>query len=158
MSNGAQVVYGTATSTTLDAGGTQYVSSGGTAIGATINGGYDYVASGGVASATTISAGAMELASGAAADSVTFIAGGGTLQLDDLVHFGGLIAGFGQPEQPDLSDIGFGANTQVSFAESGDNASGTLTVTDGVNSANLTLLANMSRPSSPPAGDAMAEP
>jgi autotransporter passenger strand-loop-strand repeat protein len=142
VSNGAQVVYGAATSTTLDGGGYQYVSSGGTAIGATINGGYDYVASGGTASATTISAGTLELASGGSATgTTTFIAGGGgTLRLDDSVHFGGLIAGFGQPEHLDLSDIAFDANTHVSFAEAGNNTSGTLTVTDGLHTANLTLL------------------
>src|ERR1700723_3046190 len=75
------------------------------------------------------------------AGGVTFAtSGGGTLRLDDSVHFGGLIAGFGQPEHLDLSDIAFDANTQVSFAEAGANTSGTLTVTDGVNTANLTLL------------------
>ena len=53
---------------------------------------------------------------------------------------GSLIAGFGQPEQLDLSDIAFGANTQVSFAEAASNTSGALTVTDGLHTANLTLL------------------
>ena len=105
--------------------------------------GYQYVVSGGVASGTTINAGTLELTSGAStgAGGVTFAtSGGGTLRLDDSVHFGGLIAGFGEPEHLDLSDIAFGANTQLSFVEAGNNTSGTLTVSDGTHTAKLALL------------------
>ena len=85
----------------------------------------------------------MELTSGAVdgAASIAFAtSGGGTLRLDASVGFGGLIAGFGEPEHLDLSDIGFGSATTLSFAEAGSHLSGTLTVGDGLHTANLTLL------------------
>jgi hypothetical protein len=69
------------------------------------------------------------LTSGAStgAGGVTFATlDGGTLRLDDSVHFGGLIAGFGEPEHLDLSDIAFGSSTSVRFTEAAGNASGTL--------------------------------
>jgi hypothetical protein len=62
------------------------------------------------------------------------------LQLDDSQHFNGLISGFAIPDQLDLRDIVYGSNTTVAFAEAPSNTSGTLTVTDGIHSANLTLL------------------
>jgi len=107
------------------------------------SGGYDYVASGGTISGAAISGGEVELTSGTIVGgaAITFAtSGGGTLRLDDSIHFGGLIAGFGQPDILDLSDIAFGAGTHVSFAEAGGATSGTLTVTDGLHTANLTLL------------------
>jgi hypothetical protein len=77
---------------------------------------------------------------GAMGAGVTFAtSGGGTLRLDDSVHFGGLIAGFGEHDLLDLSDIAFGSGTQMSFTEPGNQLSGTLTVTNGANAANLTL-------------------
>jgi hypothetical protein len=56
------------------------------------------------------------------------------------VSFGGLVAGFGAPDHLDLRDIAFGSSTSVSFTEAASNLSGTLTVTDGVNTTNITLL------------------
>jgi hypothetical protein len=65
--------------------------------------------------------------------------GGGILQLDDSVHFGGLVAGFAQPDLMDLVDIAFhSGTTSATWAQSG--TSGTLTVTDGSHTAHLTLL------------------
>ena len=40
----------------------------------------------------------------------------------------------------DLRDIAFGSGTTLGFTEAGDNLSGTLTVSDGTNTANITLL------------------
>jgi autotransporter passenger strand-loop-strand repeat protein len=140
---GAEVVYGSATSTTLT-GGFQYVESGGVASATIVDsGGYEYVAASGEANGATISGGEVELTSGATVGgtAVTFAtSGGGVLRLDDSLHFGGLIAGFGQPDLLDLSDIAFGSATHVSFVEAGSNTSGTLSITDGVHTANLTLL------------------
>src|SRR6202011_1055153 len=66
---------------------------------------------------------------------------GGILQLDASQLFSGTISGFGKPEYLDLSDIAFNsATTTVAFAEAGNNLSGTLTVSDGLHTANLTLL------------------
>src|SRR5262249_45743498 len=53
--------------------------------------------------------------------------------------FGGLVAGFGLPDQMDLMDIAFiSGTTSGSWVQSG--TSGTLTVTDGTHTAHLTLL------------------
>ena len=51
-----------------------------------------------------------------------------------------MVAGFGLPGQIDLEDIGFGGNTTLGFQEAGSNLSGTLTIGDGIHTANLTLL------------------
>src|SRR5215470_14456246 len=105
--------------------------------------GLELVEAGGIAGGATISGGTLEIASGGLTGSgtVTFASGGGgTLQLDASVSFGGLVAGFGLPDHLDLGDIAFGSGTHVSFTEAGDNLSGTLTVTDGVHTANITLL------------------
>jgi hypothetical protein len=67
---------------------------------------------------------------------ITFVSGG-TLRLDAARSFGALISGFAQP---DLSAIAFGTSTSVSFTEASNSSSGTLMVTDGTNTDNLTLL------------------
>ncbi len=99
--------------------------------------------SGGTAVATTISGGTLEITSGAvtSATTVTFlVSAGGTLQLDDSVHYGGTVAGFGKPDFIDLRDITFGSSTTLSFTEAVGNTSGTLTVSDSAHAANITLL------------------
>jgi autotransporter passenger strand-loop-strand repeat protein len=163
LAGGGDIVYGTDTSATISAG-TQVVEGGGIATGTILSGGiedvlasgvasgttirgtgYGYVFSGGTASGTTISAGTLELASGGSANLVTF-SGGGSLLLDDAVHFGGLVAGFAQPDRLDLQNIAYvstgSSATQLSWTQltSGASASGTLTVSQGGQSANLTLL------------------
>ncbi|HEX3972483.1 MAG TPA: hypothetical protein VHX19_14230, partial [Stellaceae bacterium] len=58
---------------------------------------------------------------------------------------GGIISGFGIPGGIDLTTVAFNsATTSATFAEAGNNLSGTLTVTDGTNTANLTLLGQYS--------------
>jgi hypothetical protein len=97
----------------------------------------------GIDSGVTISGGTFEVASGGSTGTgaVTFASSaGGTLQLDASVSFGGLVAGFGVPDHLDLRDIAFGSSTSVSFTEAAGGTSGTLTVTDGVHTANITLL------------------
>ena len=126
----------------VNAGGIQVVDVGGTASGTiAMNGGTEVVVAGGTAIDTTISSGGfMEIHSGGSVGTaaVTF-AGGGTLELDDSVHFGGLVAGFGLPDRMDLTDISFiSGATSTTWAQSG--TSGTLTVSNGVTSASITLL------------------
>jgi hypothetical protein len=107
------------------------------------NGGFELVESGSIDSGVTISGGTFDVASGGSTGSgpVTFASsGGGTLQLDASVSFGGLVAGFGAPDHLDLRDIAFGSSTSVSFVEAAGGTSGTLTVTDGAHTANITLL------------------
>jgi hypothetical protein len=60
------------------------------------------------------------------------------------VNFGGTIANFKTGDFLDLRDITFGSSTSMSFVEAGNNLSGTLTVTDGSHTANITLLGNYS--------------
>jgi autotransporter passenger strand-loop-strand repeat protein len=134
---------GSANATTLS-GGFQDVLPGAVASGTTITGsGYEYVFSGGTASGTTLSSGTFEVASGGATGSgaVSF-AGGGTFQLDDSLHFGGLVAGFlSATEHLDLADIPYvPGSTRMNWSSSGGANSGTLTVTEGGHSASLTLL------------------
>ncbi len=127
-------------------GGSATILSGGIDIGTQINsGGFELVSSGGIVSSATISGGTLEVASGGSIGSapVTFAtSGGGILQLDDSVHFGGLVAGFGKPDFLDLRDIAFTSATTLSWTQltSGASASGTLTVSGGGNVANITLL------------------
>jgi autotransporter passenger strand-loop-strand repeat protein len=162
IGGGQQIVYGTASSTTIGSRGHQdvygsavgtVVESGGTEFplgpfavttNTVINGGQEIV-NAGTALATTISAGLMELASGASIGSkpVTF-AGSGTLKLDASVSFSGKIQGFGASAVLDLADIAFGSKTTVAFKENAANTGGTLTVSDGVHVAKLSLIGQYS--------------
>jgi hypothetical protein len=110
----------------------------------------EIVSSGSTASGTTINGGTLEVASGGSTGSgpVTFTSAGGDLQLDASQVFHGLISGFGSPsgvtEEIDLRDIAFGKSTHVKFQEAKDGLSGTLTVRDGKNEVDLTLLGQYS--------------
>jgi autotransporter passenger strand-loop-strand repeat protein len=133
---------GRASGTVVSAGGGLYVQSGGTSISGTVlSGGVEYVSSGGTISGAILSAGFLEIRSGGTAGTsqinfTTGGTGGGTLQLDNSVNFHGVISGFGVPGALDLRDIAFGSNTTLGFVETGNNFSGTLTVSDGTNTAN----------------------
>ncbi|HJZ98141.1 MAG TPA: hypothetical protein VKE70_16640, partial [Candidatus Solibacter sp.] len=126
----------------------QVVESGGVASGTVIrSSGVEDVLSGGTASSTTINGGTLEVASGGSTGSgpITFTNAGGILQLDDSQDFHGLISGFASPsgvtEEIDLRDIAFTkGRTHLIFKEASNHLSGTLTVTDGTHTANLTLL------------------
>ena len=106
---------GVASGTTFSSGGTEAVFSGGMTMSALVtSGGLEYVAGGGIASAAVISGGTLEVTSGGSTGSgaVTFaVSGGGILQLDNSVHYGGLVAGFGKPDFIDFRDIAFNAAT-----------------------------------------------
>ncbi|WP_407117521.1 hypothetical protein [Bradyrhizobium sp. LMG 9283] len=127
---------------TVSSGGSLVVSSGGTASGIVVSsGGNALVTSGGFVNGATISGGSLEVATGASANSgtVSFVSGG-TLKLDSSVSFGGTISGFAKPDYIDMADITFGSSTTLSFTEAASNTSGTLTVSDGVHTAHVTLL------------------
>jgi autotransporter passenger strand-loop-strand repeat protein len=135
-SDAEMVVYGTAIGTTISSFSEQIVDSGGKASDTRINSdGFEFVAFDGEALSTMINGGSMEVDSGALTSGTT-------------VSFDGLIAGFASPhgvtEEIDLVDIAFGANTKVSFSEASNHLSGTLTVTSGSETANLTLLGQYS--------------
>src|SRR5262249_35559997 len=130
--------------------GPDFVLNGGSARGTIVNsGGLEEVFAGGTASATTINGGTLEVAGGASISGpITFTSAGGILELDASQSFHGTIAGFASPsgviEEIDLDDISFGKKTKVSFKEAQGHMSGTLTVTDGTHTANLTLLGQYS--------------
>ena len=141
--NGAQYLYGSAKDDTVQSGGLVVVENGGSVDGLHVNNGVVYVVSGAQVSGATMSGGTLELASGAAKTAVvTFTtSAGGILQLDGSQTFSGTISGFGEPEYLDLADIAFNSTTTtVGFSAAGNNLSGTLTVSDGIHTANLTLL------------------
>src|SRR5262249_35119830 len=139
---------GTVIGTTLR-GGVEGILSGGTAISTTVSSGVEFVGSGGTARGTTIAGGTMEVTPSAPVSGpIAFTHAGGILQLDASQSFHGTIAGFASPpgvtEEIDLRDIDFAKKTRVSFKEDKNNLSGTLTVTDGTHTANLTLLGQYS--------------
>jgi len=124
--------------------GSEVVSSGGTASASLVEG-YEVIQSGGVAQYAVLAGGTLEAAGGGSLNEVTFE--GGTLLLDASPSFHGLVAGFGTSDQLDLLDIAFvsastkkGSTSHLSFTEAASNLSGTLTVTDGVNTASIQLL------------------
>jgi len=129
--------------------GSEIVSSGGTATNDLVQGS-ELVQSGGVVHSAFIVGGTLEVASGGILDQVS-LPGIGTLMLDASTSFHGLVAGFGyttsmglQSGEIDLRDIAFSTAkknpTHLSFTEAASNLSGTLTVTDGVHTANIALL------------------
>lgn len=71
---------------------------------------------------------------------VTFAGPTGTLQVDQSESFTGAIAGFGDQDQIDLADIGFGATSMLGYLATNQDTGGTLTVTDGSHAAKLALL------------------
>jgi autotransporter passenger strand-loop-strand repeat protein len=142
-------------------GGTVIVASGGTTIGDEIaSGGREVISSGGhAAQDISLLGGTLEVASGGLADYIEFGAINGsvhwtsdasTLVLDAAASFHGTVAGFGNhlvpgqidvPDQIDLADIAYGtAGKKGPLSYNGNLWGGTLTVTDGVHTANIALL------------------
>jgi hypothetical protein len=96
---------------------------------------------GGVARGAIISGGTLDIKSGGSTNTTTFAtSGGGTLLLESSLTFSGLVAGFGKPDQLDFRDIAF--TSGVTHATWTQNAAsrGTLAVTDGSHTADITLL------------------
>src|SRR5262249_4907401 len=114
------------------------------------SGGLETVLSGGIASATTINGGTLEVASGGwtGGDAATSTTPGGFLRLVASRHFHALVPGLPSPSawprKIDLRAITFSNKTKVSFTEAQNHLSGTLTVTNGTQTANLTLLGQYS--------------
>ncbi len=63
----------------------------------------------------------------------------GTLKLGDSFHFNGTISGFGASDVIDLADVGSAA-ASISYHENAAGTGGTLAVSNGVQTAVLTLL------------------
>jgi hypothetical protein len=92
------------------------------------------------ASAITVTDGATVVIDGVSAQSITFAGSTGTLKLDDGIAFTGQVSGLTGSDALDLANVSYGANTTASF--SGNAEGGTLTVTDGTDTAQIALLGN----------------
>ncbi|WP_212001903.1 calcium-binding protein [Bradyrhizobium sp. JYMT SZCCT0180] len=68
----------------------------------------------------------------------------GTLRLGDSFDFSGIVSGFNEDDQLHLLDVTFGEGTNVSYVENSEETGGTLTVSDGVHTANISLLGDYS--------------
>jgi hypothetical protein len=64
----------------------------------------------------------------------------GTIVLHDSFDFSGVVSGFNGDDHLDLLDVSFGAGTTASYLANQAGTGGTLSVTDGVHTANITLL------------------
>ncbi|MBR0717254.1 S-layer family protein [Bradyrhizobium liaoningense] len=64
----------------------------------------------------------------------------GTIVLHDSFDFSGIVSGFDGDDHLDLLDVAFGAGTTASYIANQAGTGGTLSVTDGVHTANITLL------------------
>ena len=64
--------------------------------------------------------------------------------LHDSFDFSGAISGFNNDDLLDLADITFAVGTSASYIENQDGSGGTLTVTDGVHTANIALIGDYS--------------
>jgi hypothetical protein len=99
-------------------------------------------AGGAMAGGATISGGTVTL-SGAAGSgqTITFVGSGGELVLDNLPAFAAQIAGLVNASQKlDLAGFAYSSGETRAWSEAASNTSGTLTVTDGGQTAQLTLL------------------
>ena len=95
------------------------------------------------AGSVVIGAGASVELTGAYSGTATFAAGSGTLTIDHSANFSGKIGGqLAIGDVIDLADITTGANATLAY--SGNNSPGTLTVSDGTNTASIALLGNYS--------------
>lgn len=128
---GESLVLGTL-ATTITNQGTLKASNGGTL---DVQG--DVVRAGGA----VIDGGTIEFRGGSAS-AVSFMSGSGTLDLDDSDRFSGTVAGLGgsQNYALDLNDIDFDSIVTTSYTSSRGNTRGVLTISDGVDTANIRLV------------------
>ena len=140
---GYQLDWGTASGTVVN-GGVQYVY--GSAIGTTVLAGVQHVQSGGSADDTTIGAGALTFVhAGGTIDDVVFGGPDAALVLAQASSFTGTISGWQDYDSIALADILFNDGvTSLSYAANDDNSGGTLTVSDGTQTATLSLLGQYS--------------
>jgi hypothetical protein len=84
--------------------------------------------------------GTLDFGAGSSA-AVGFDAGAaGTLKLEHSGSFAGTVAGLAAGDSIDLADLAFGANVTVAYAENAAGTGGTLTVSNGAQTASLALL------------------
>ena len=91
-----------------------------------------------VAPAITVMDGATAEIDGASAQSVTFAATTGTLKLDDATAYTGQVSGLTGSDALDFADVSYGPDTTATFL--GNASGGTLTVTNGTETAHVALV------------------
>ena len=160
ISGGYEFDYGTTSGTVISSGGHETVAHGAVASGSVVSGGgLEVVSSGGRAAGTKVSGGALYVSSGGqitrgltieggvadisgtvgAGQTVSFIGASGVLGLDNLAGFHARISGMSGPGQKvELGGFAFGTSETAAWSQAG--TSGTLTVSDGGQTAKLTLV------------------
>jgi len=93
-----------------------------------------------VISPVTVNAGATAEINSPYEGTVTFAADTGTLKLDNSPSFAGIVAGMSGQDRIDFTDINFATVQKPTYA--GNSSGGTLVVTDGTHTANITLVGN----------------
>jgi hypothetical protein len=88
----------------------------------------------------TIANGATAEINGISDQSVNFTDTTGTLKLDQSLVFSGQVSGLAGSDAIDFADVSFGTNTTATY--SGNTNGGTLTVSDGIHTANVALEGN----------------
>jgi hypothetical protein len=63
-----------------------------------------------------------------------------TIVLHDSFDFSGVVSGFNGDDHLDLLDVSFASGATLNYTANADNSGGTLSVTDGVHTANIALL------------------
>ena len=85
----------------------------------------------------SVGAGTTAQIEGASGQSVAFAGSSGSLILDDALAFTGQVSGLAGSDAIDLADVSYGSDTQVTFL--GNTEGGTLTVTNGTQTADIAL-------------------
>ncbi len=75
--------------------------------------------------------------------SVVFGSGAGTLKLGDAFHFNGTITGFGASDSIDLANVG-SATASISYHQNAGGTGGTLAISGGAQTLELSLLGHYS--------------
>ena len=88
----------------------------------------------------TIGNGATVAISSASAETVKFVGKTGELILDHPNSFAGTVEGFRGQDQIDLRHIGFSADSTLGYSANSTDTGGTLTVSNGIHTANIALL------------------
>jgi hypothetical protein len=105
----------------------------------------------GISPATVPASGTLELAS-AFSGTVTYAGTAGTLKIDKASTFSGTIGGqLATTDVIDLADVTAGAGATIGYT--GTNGPGTLTVSDGMHTANIILTGSYSQSSFVPSSD-----
>jgi hypothetical protein len=81
----------------------------------------------------------IEFAAGSSANHFAATAAG-TLILDHSFHFSGTVGGFDGNDRMDRSDLAFANGITMNYTANQEGTGGTLSVSDGVHTTNVTLL------------------